>query len=157
VKAHATTTNGFFKTSEHETDKGGRFLYHFLIVTDRRVILWAQGLFKSSSDSFDYSDLTGVEHQKSGIFDATGEGAVVLDVHGNKANFAEMHPEEAVLIADLIRQQKQKVKVGAHTGAVVRQDTDPAAQLEKLAGLLEKGLITRDEFEQKKRKLLDQI
>jgi hypothetical protein len=34
---------------------------------------------------------------------------------------------------------------------------DPAAQIEKLAGLLEKGLITRREFEETKRKLLDQI
>jgi hypothetical protein len=34
---------------------------------------------------------------------------------------------------------------------------DPAAQIEKLARLLEKGIITRREFEETKRKLLDQI
>jgi hypothetical protein len=38
-----------------------------------------------------------------------------------------------------------------------RPDNDPTTQLEKLAGLLEKGLITRREFDEKKRKLLDQI
>jgi hypothetical protein len=158
VKSHTTRTdgffsNGFFSSTQHETDKGGRYHYHFLIVTNRRVILWARGFLKASTESFDYSDITGVEHQRIGL----GQGAaVVLDVHGNKANFAEMHMQEAVLVADLIRQQKQRARDGHQVGAS-RPDNDPAAQLEKLASLLEKGLITRHEFEEKKRKLLDQI
>jgi hypothetical protein len=152
VKAHSTKADGFFKTSQHETDKGGGFLYHFLVVTDRRVILWARGVFKSSIDSFDYSDITGVEHQRSGMF----RGAIVLDVHGNKANFAEMHMEEAELVADMIREEKQRAKEDHRTRSS-GPDSDPATQLEKLAALLEKGLITRSEFEVKKRKLLAKI
>jgi hypothetical protein len=151
AKAHATRRDGFFNITDHETDKGGRFMYHFLIVTDRRVILWAQGVFKSATDSFDYSDITGVEQQRGMLF-----GSVVLMVHGNKVNFTEMHKDEAVLIADLIGQQKRTAKDGYQAGAS-RLENDPATQLEKLAGLLEKGLITHDEFEKKKRKLLDQI
>jgi len=34
---------------------------------------------------------------------------------------------------------------------------DPAIRIEKLAGLLEKGLITKEEYDQKKSKLLEEI
>jgi hypothetical protein len=44
-----------------------------------------------------------------------------------------------------------------HPIGASRPDNDPTTQLEKLACLLEKGLITRREFDEKKRKLLDQI
>jgi len=103
AKTHASRKGGFFKISEHETDKGGSWVNHFLIVTDRRVILWARGVFKSSTESFDFSDITGVENQRGMLY-----GGVVLNVHGDRANFTEMHMEEAALVADIIRQQKQQ-------------------------------------------------
>ena len=109
------------------------------------------GYFKSSSDSIDYSDITGVERQKGMVY-----GGVVISVHGNKANFTQMHKDEATLVAGIITQQKQSAKVG-HEADTFRPVNDPAAQIEKLAGLLEKGLITRPEFEEKKRKLLAQF
>jgi hypothetical protein len=121
AKAHATRAGGFFKIFEHETDKGGSILTHYLIVTDRRVILWARGAFKSSTESFDYSDITGVE-QQSGMF----YGGVVLNVHGNNANFTEMHLKEAVLVADIIKQCKQRANA-SQQASVVRPDNDPTA------------------------------
>jgi hypothetical protein len=151
AKAHSTRKDGFFKIFEHETDKGGSIWNHYLIVTDRRVILWARGAFKSSTDSLDYSDITGVEQQTGFVY-----GGIVLKVHGNKANFTEMHKEEAVRVANIIMQNKQKARVSPRSG-VLRPDNDPVTQIEKLAGMLAKGLITRDEFEEKKRKLLAQI
>jgi membrane protease subunit (stomatin/prohibitin family) len=34
---------------------------------------------------------------------------------------------------------------------------DPASRIEKLAGLLDKGLITQEEYDKKKAKLLEEI
>jgi hypothetical protein len=55
---------------------------------------------------------------------------------------------EAQKIASTIRELLPKVVA---TGSVL----DPIAQVEKLALLLEKGLLTKEEFEKKKRELLD--
>jgi hypothetical protein len=123
----------------------------YLIVTDRRVILLEHRFFSSSSESFDFADITGVEQQGR-----LGSGSVVLNVHGTKTSFTGMHPDEVGIVAGIISQQKQRTKEG-HQAAAFRPDNNPAAQLEILAGLLDKGLITRSEFDEKKRKLLGQI
>ena len=54
---------------------------------------------------------------------------------------------EAAKIASTIREI-------AATGSGSNASIDPVAQVEKLANLLEKGLLTREEFDSKKREIL---
>lgn len=54
---------------------------------------------------------------------------------------------EAQKIASTVRELLPKASVGAAA-------IDPVAQVEKLAQLLEKGLLTKEEFEKKKKELL---
>jgi hypothetical protein len=152
VKEGSKKADGFFNiVTGHETDKGGSILKHYLIVTDRRVIFWARGVFKSSTDAFEFEDIKSVEQQKGMIY-----GGIVLNIHGKKENFTEMHKDEAEYIAGLIRHKVYLAKERPRSAPTLT-GTDPAAQIEKLAGLLEKGLISRREFEEKKQKLLDLI
>lgn len=151
VKESSTRRDGFFSTSfAHDTNKGGQLLKNYLIVTSRRVIFWARGIFKESTDAFAFQDIKSVERQRGLVY-----GGIVLNVHGKTENFTEMHQDESDLIAKLIREKVaqacQPTAPAAHVSA------DPVAKLEKLACLLDKGLITRQEFEEKKRKLLGEI
>ena len=54
---------------------------------------------------------------------------------------------EAQKIASTVRELLPKAAGGASA-------IDPVAQVEKLAQLLEKGLLTKEEFEKKKKELL---
>lgn len=130
------------------TNHGGPFLDHFLVVTDRRVIFWARGIRKSSTQYYTYRDMTSVEH-----LCGRGAGGLVLTVRGKPRFFGGMHEDEAKLVAGMIDTQVAAAKPPPPEPA----RRDPVWALEKLAGLLDKGLITRQEFEAKKRKLLRKI
>src|SRR5262249_20959724 len=124
----------------------------YLIVTNHRVILWARGVFKSSRDAFEFEDIKSVEHQQGMFY-----GGIVLNIHGKNENFTEMDKEEAIVIAEMIRKKVHKARARMSPEAAPARAADPATQIEKLAALRDKGLITQREFELKKRKLLDQI
>ena len=130
------------------THHGGPFLDHFLVVTDHRVIFWARGIRTSSTQYYTYRDMTSVEHLCGG-----GAGGLVLSVRGKPRFFGGMHEDEAKLVAAMIDTQV----AAAQPPPPESPRRDPVWALEKLAGLLDKGLITRQEFEAKKRKLLKKI
>lgn len=154
VKEQSTKTKGRFGFFDLDSDKGGSVLTNYIIVTSTRVILWARGVLNSSIDSFDYADISSVEQQKGIIF-----GALVLNIHGKKENFAEMNKEDAENIRIIIERKIRESRTQMHSAAnIVNQvQIDPLDQLEKLGSLLEKGLITRDEFEKQKTILLGKL
>ena len=148
VKEVATKTKGRFSFFDTSSDKGGSLLRNYLILTNERVILRARGVFASSTDAFEYSHIKSVEMQNGIMF-----GAIVLNVYGKTENFAEMDKKEAKLISDMIRNKIREVAI--KPAVAVQTATDPVQQLEKLAALYKQGLLTEDEFQQQKQKLLN--
>ena len=78
--------------------KGGFSLHDYLLVTDERVIFWARGLFKRSTDGFHYDDIASVE-ESTGLL--TGE--IVLNVRGAKERMRSMVKTDVPVAARMIR------------------------------------------------------
>ena len=56
-------------------------------------------------------------------------------------------------VKDFLQDKSREQKVGSS----VVQGIDPTLQLEKINELKEKGIITKEEFEEKKKSLLDKL
>jgi hypothetical protein len=138
------------------TNRGGDILTHYLIVTDRRVLIWARGAFQSSLAAYRFEDIRGVEHHKG-----APHGAVVLNVRGKAECFAEMDQGEAELVGNLIRKKVSETRKAARAPARPatqgQEAPDPVARLRKLKSLLKRGLITQAEFDDQIRKLRGRI
>lgn len=155
VKEKATKTKGRHSFFDLDSDKGGSILKNYLIVTDSRVILWARGVLNSSVDAFDYVDIKSVEMQKGILF-----GSIVFNVYGKMEHFAEMQKPEASRIVDMIRNNIKTVKNKIYEAKKPIEDKaeiDVIGQIERLASLKDRGILSAEEFVSKKQKLLEQL
>lgn len=121
--------------------------YGAAAATDRRVVVVGRsgGLFKkTSSDEFLYQTITSVE-VKTGL----AQAKVEIVVPGNRAVVDKVPNALATTFAATVRQQ-----IAAAHAPAAPAGVDVAAQLERLASLRERGLLTDEEFETQKRKLL---
>lgn len=83
--------------------------------------------------------------QKYTVFEvAFAGGGIGLDASWIEANEAQFFQKNIKLVGDSIKSQQQ----------MYGKATSEAAELERYATLLEKGLISREEFEEQKRRLL---
>ena len=110
-----------------------------------------------------FKDAIGVQYKPSSIADGyiqveTAAGGVstsssqysgenAIQFSGKKSN------EEAEIIVAYIRKQIENIK-NAPSGGVIQQ-LSPAEELKKFKELLELGVITQEEFDSKKKQLLD--
>ena len=78
---------------------------------------------------------------------------IIESVNGGEVDLSEVHDQvvvsEEMISPEVVVEEAEAADTGTGTGTST--DTD---QLVKLADLLEKGLLTKDEFEQQKKKLL---
>jgi hypothetical protein len=85
----------------------------------------------------------GGSETKHGIRDAVSDENSILFAQKAESAFREAKR--------LIDQYREELRAPHHAAPAA---PDPVEQLERLAGLLERGLLTKDEFELKKRELL---
>jgi Bacterial PH domain/Short C-terminal domain len=149
-----------------------RHLHHLLRATERVIIL-GQGQYEKKQDLivltnerlfFFEKSLLGQEtveefSLKSIISLETGKKMtgerLVVHVSGNRNEIKGMIHGQA----DEIVRQFRKLKAeheAALTSLPARAD-DPLTQLEKLASMLDRGVISADEFEEKKAELMGRI
>lgn len=130
-------------------------------VTNRRVIFrnpWMLGLKKEFKD-FSYRDLANVI-QHRGVF--TTEIELVPRFEGDKVMLPAVKKGIAEEMFALIRKGIDGgfgLGLGDVTGNVIMQqrEEDPMSKLEKLATLREKGIISEEEYQEKRVKLLGEI
>jgi hypothetical protein len=146
-----------------------------LVGTGRRVFVAKQGIltggfFRKQSSSWDYRNISGVELQRSLTMTA-----VILQVPGvapvteigrfSKGSGSVWEAPNAVVVtlspdleASVARLRELIAEHQQPQLATTMQPPDgPLDQLKKLAELRDAGVITVDEFESKKTKLLDQV
>lgn len=83
-----------------------------------------------------------------------------ISVAGSKMKISTLKKREADRVVEIYHQQRKKIKEEARQPQVVVQQQnaeDPLAQLEKLNKLKEAGIITDEEFNQKKAVLLEKL
>ena len=135
--------------------KGGFSLHDYLLVTDQRVVMWARGIFKQSVDAFYYEDISSVE-ATSGLL----LGEIVLNIRGARERFANMITDDTPHAERMIRANIRSHRNGRAAPPNAPQRTGLQGMfdnLERLAELKEKGLITEDEFAAKRQKIIDEI
>ncbi len=115
-------------------------------VTDRRVILFTKKLGGYDVQDFAFGLLTSLDHKKGFQF-----GNLDLAASGDRARVTMIPKGDVERIAQAIRQRM----AAAHTSASAPRPDDFATRLRELASLRDEGLITSEEFEAKKRQLLD--
>jgi PH (Pleckstrin Homology) domain-containing protein/putative oligomerization/nucleic acid binding protein len=128
-----------------------------VVVTDRRVLFLSEGIGRHKLEDFPYDKVTSVQSEKGMV-----NGGLKIFASGNAAVIEAMYPKErAPEIGDYVRSRLHKAPESvAPVAESVPPDAvtnDPMEQIRKLGELRDAGLITPDEFEQKKRELLERI
>jgi len=119
----------------------------WLVLTDKRVIFYARALIGGGSDTFYYDEISSVEGRKG-----LALGSIELNIKGKTESFINMQKKEVDQAVDLIRRNIEESKRVAPVPAA-----DPFEQIKKLKDLLDSGIITQEEFEEKKKKLLEKV
>jgi hypothetical protein len=153
AKNYVDSDEGLLAIIEGAVD--GQSSLNRLAVTDRRIVFYprSKGLFgslsKASAVSLNYDQLVTVEGKKGTLL-----GEINVSTKENIFRFKNMAKNDVDQIADLISRTKNKVK----TQQVLNPSRESALeQLKKLAELRNIGAITEEEFQEKRKKLLELI
>jgi hypothetical protein len=123
-----------------------------VVLTNQRLFFFQKAaMFGERIEEFSLSAISSISLNK-------GMSGEVLTVHasGNNAEIKNLMPGRGSAIADAFNLQKSQSS-GAVAPTAVASDVDPMAQLEKLAALRDKGIISDQDFEAKKAEILDRI
>lgn len=125
-------------------------MYGAAAATDQRVVFVGRkaGLLgkKLRTEDFLYSVVSSVQVKQGAMF-----GAVEVFASGNTATIDKVPKADAMKFADHVKQRLAKAKAPSNATAAV----DVAGQLEKLADLRARGILTDEEFNAQKQKLLN--
>lgn len=121
-------------------------------ITNARVI-YQQGLVSKKGVEIPLERVNNVNFNQSIIERILGAGDLLIESGGQdgQQRFTDIQrPQEVKKI--LLNHVQRRIDLRA--GVVHSSHTDVASQLEKLEGLLQRGSLTREEFEREKRRLL---
>jgi len=126
-----------------------------LAVTDTRIVFYPKGggflasFSKTSAISLDYDQIVTVQGKKGMVM-----GEIGVSTKDRIVRFKDMAKDDVDQIANMILRLKSKAK----TQQVVSPARDSAFdQLKKLAELRQMGAITEEEFQEKRKRLLETI
>jgi hypothetical protein len=130
-----------------------------VVVTNKRVMFVEHGVMRRRLEDFPYTRVSSVQSQTGVMF-----GGLTIYASGNAANISDVAPKQrADEIGEFVR---EKLHAAHHTAPVHAPPSpespqpaasDPYEQLKKLNELKEAGILTAEEFAEKKQQLLDRI
>lgn len=120
-----------------------------ITLTDRRVIFLDKGmLYGLKQISIDMDKINAVSGETGIIF-----GKITIQDGASARVIDNVWKKTVVPFTNLLRDAIEKRK-GVNAAPVARSGDDIVDKLERLAALMEKGILTQDEFMQQKAKLL---
>lgn len=125
-----------------------------LVATTRRLVFVNKGMvYGLKVEDFSYDRVTSIQYETKMMF-----GTITIFGSGNKAVVSQVTPKaRAKSFAESVRALISETKepaVAAPPVAPTAPGIDPIAQLEKLAELKDRGILTEEEFAAKKKQLL---
>jgi hypothetical protein len=122
-----------------------------VVLTNERLFFFEKSLGSETVEEFGIGSISSLSVSKK----LTGE---TLQVHasGNAAEIKSMMHGQADAVARAFRNLKQVGSTG-HGSVVSSGANDPIEQLERLAALRDKGVLSSEEFEAKKAELLNRM
>lgn len=119
-----------------------------LIATQKRLIFVDKGLFSLKVEDFPYEKITSVQYE-SGIM----SGKITILASGNKAIIDNTNKTTGKEFSESVRLKISSNNITKNNNVV--QD-DVYSKLEKIAKLKDQGILTQEEFEFQKAKLLSE-
>ncbi len=123
----------------------------YLILTNVRAIIYAKGLLTEDFRDFYYRDIVSVDFEKGLLFDS-----ITIHAPGSIEKF-EVGREKREQTLKAFEILKSKVFEAKNVQVSQQLKEDPIEKLKKLKELHELGILTDEEFEAKKKELLDKI
>ena len=125
----------------------------WLVVTNKRVIRFTRGSLIGSgggSDAFYYINISSVQGNKGML-----GGGIELSVFGKTERIDYFQKKEVDLAVNMIRDNVQKAR--SEASRFTAAPASPLDQIKKLKELLDTGALSREEYEEKKKKLMESI
>lgn len=127
----------------------------FWILTDKHIVIVRYGLIRNTelrgSEVIALEQITGFEKNKTSRNDV--DWNLIITRASNTDGMFSV--KDAVVNAMITAYNAAKTNLGAGSGT--RQKKDAAESIRNLKGLLDEGLITQEEFDLKRAKLLEEI
>lgn len=122
-----------------------------VVVTDRRILFVSEGMARTTFEDFPYSKISSV-HTSTGIL----MGEMTIHASGNKARITSLLKERAPEIGDYVRSRISDSDTGTPVNEArePKQSPDPIDELRKYAQLRDEGIISEDDFQAKKQRIL---
>jgi uncharacterized membrane protein YdbT with pleckstrin-like domain len=133
---------------------------HFVITNDR--LIYRSGVFAKRGIQIPLERVNNVNFKQGILERIVGAGDLLVESAGEdgQQRFTDVrHPDRIqnlihAQMNEMERQSYQDAAAAAAAGARGDNAADTATQLEKLEGMLQRGTLTREEFEVEKRRLL---
>jgi hypothetical protein len=123
-----------------------------VVATDRRVLFIEEGMMRSNLEDFPYERISSVQTSTGMMF-----GKLTIYASGNKAEIDQIAPKEMGLaLGDFVRKQMKAPSEGSGPDAAGAVES-ALDKLRKLGELKEAGVLSEDEFNAQKAKLLESI
>lgn len=120
-----------------------------LALTDRRLFFLNDGVMKQTSEDFPFGRVSSVSW-RSGLM----QGTVVILAAGSEAKIERVYKDDGKAIVDDARALLAGAAQPSAPAAPSTPAEDIPAQIGKLAGLRDAGILSAGEFEAKKAELL---
>lgn len=120
-----------------------------LVATNKRLVFVDKGLFYGLRvEDFPYDKISSIQYETGILW-----GKIIIFASGNKAEIKNVQNAQVKSFGDYVRARISKIHEHA---SIPKQgdNNDITIQLEKLATLKEKGIITEEEFNAKKKLIL---
>ncbi len=121
-----------------------------LVVTERRLFFFEKGMARSRQEDFPYSKVSSIQTETK-----MTSGSLVIFVSGNKAVIKQVMPKERV--AEIGEYVRSRISDGPPRVDAPAGPTGAPERLRSLQAMLDQGLISPDEFESKRREILDSV
>ncbi|MFV8249894.1 PH domain-containing protein [Bdellovibrio bacteriovorus] len=116
-----------------------------LVVTDKRTVFYSKGFLSEAFEEIQHNKVSSVLSKK-----VMSHTTITVHTSGNDLTFKSLIPEEAEELLKTIDSLKG-------SSAPAQQNNDPISMIKNLSDLKSQGIITSEEFEQKKAELLRKI
>lgn len=121
---------------KREQRSRGLTLHDYLILTNKRVILWMRGLLSSNIETIEYNEINNLEHHQ-GIF----LGDITFNIHGARERFRDMVKKDVPIAARMIL---DKIDVAKKNQKQDQTNSDNPITILKMR--FAKGEINKNEY-----------
>lgn len=122
-----------------------------LVATDKRLIFIDKGIFSLTVEDFPYDKITSIQYKTGIIF-----GEMMIYASGNQAKIEQVDKKTVRSFAEWVRNNIEQAKLDKpdSVSPPSGNSSNLVEQLKQLAELKKQGILTEEEFQDQKKKIL---